>query len=153
MGNYRSAYEEYYKNINKKTNDKEHSKYLPLDKNIDVSLRNKETEKKYFTKRYWIKRFEREIAGALILVTLFAGLKYIKINEVQKIHIICKQSLMQNFDYDSSIEAFNNVEIGTFKIRDAKIGDFKVEDLKFENLKLKMNNFINYIRNQSSTQI
>ena len=99
-----------------------------------------------------IKRIIRELTGATILLLFFVGLKYIPSTQVKEMHIKCKQTLEQNFNYNESIDAFNTIQIGNIKGKDLKIGNFTTEDLKIENLKIKASNFMEYIKSNSNLQ-
>ncbi len=151
MGNYSSAYEEYYKNINNKSITKESGNRGPfLNRGVNNTQSNKfqscnAEEIYYFSKDYWIRRIERELAGSLALLACFMGLKYTNIKNVQDFYKWCKQNVVSEFNYDQSVEVLNSMEIGTFKTKDFKIGTFEIEDLKSENLKTEMKNFKEYI--------
>ena len=147
MGNYSSAYEEYYKNINNKSSDNESTKNYSFNNKSRSDSFNMNTNDKsrYLTKNYLIKRVERELAGSLVLVSCFMALKYTNIKDVNNFYILCKQALASELNYDQSIEAFNSIEIGDFKTRDIRIGNFKIEDLKYENVKQNMENFKVYL--------
>ena len=146
MGNYTSAYEEYYKNLNKKTMNRESEKKYFFNKSNNNNLKQVANEQiSYFTKNYWIKRIERELIGSLILLLCFIGLKYTKVQNMDKFYILYKQAVVSEFNYDKSIEAFNSIEIGNFKTKDVRIGMFKFEDLKYENLKENMEHFKEYL--------
>lgn len=147
MGNYASAYEEYYKNINNRSRDNEQRKnsFFRNNKTNNDFMMHSDNKIRYFTKSYWIKRLERELAGSLVLLSCVAGLKYSNNQEMNKFYVLSKQTIMSQFDYDQSIEAFNSIEIGNFKVRDVRIGQFKVEDLKYENLKKSIENFKEYL--------
>lgn len=147
MGNYTSAYEEYYKNLNNKSMHKESEKKHPfLNKSSNNNLKSVSNEQiSYFTKNYWIKRIERELIGSLILLSCFIGLKYTNVQDVNKFYILCKQAVASEFNYDKSIEDFNSIEIGAFKTKDVRIGMFKFEDLKYENLKENIEHFKEYL--------
>lgn len=155
MSNYMSEYEEYYKNINKKNNDNQKSRYLPKSKKINKSIysigRNDE-QAKYFSKDYWIRRIIRELSCAIIILAIFMGLKYIKNDYIQKAYIWSKGILTNSFNYDETIEVFNNCEFGTLKIRELNLGGFTVEDLKSDKINNRMNSFIEYLKNVMNTQ-
>ena len=99
-----------------------------------------------------IKRIIRELTGATILLLFFVGLKYIPLTQVKEMHIKCKQTLEQNFNYNESIDAFNTIQIGNIKGKDLKIGNFTTEDLKIDNLKIKASNFMEYLKSNSNLQ-
>ena len=146
MGNYASAYEEYYKNLNNKSRDNETKKSSPFkNRSNNNFMIDSDRGSKYFSKSYWETKVKRQLAGSLVLISFFAALKYSGVENVNKYYSFCKQSILMPFNYDESIEAFNSVEIGTFKIRDIRIGQFKVEDLKHENLKKGIENFKEYL--------
>ena len=146
MGNYASAYEEYYKNLNNKSRDNERKSSSPFkNRSNNNFMMNSDKGDKYFTKAYWIKKIERQLAGSLVLISCFIGLKYSGVQNINKLYILCRQSILSPFNYDESIEAFNSIEIGSFRVRDIRIGQFKVEDLKYENLKKGIENFKEYL--------
>ena len=151
MSSYRSAYENYYKNINNTVKGKkDNNKYFNLNKKADNSTSSKYGNDTIIN--ILIKRIIRELTGAIILLLFFAGLKYIPSTQVKEMHTKCKQTLEQNFNYNDSIEAFNTIKIGTIKGKDLKIGSFTTEDFKIENLKIKASNFMEYIKNNSNLQ-
>ena len=156
MSSYRSAYENYYKNINNAgegKNDK--NKYFTLGKNADNSISSKYgINIKYNDTMIntFLKRIIRELTGATVLLIFFVGLKYIPSTQVKEMHIKCKETLEQNFNYNESIDAFNAIEIGNIKGKDLKISNFTTEDLKIDNLKVKASNLIEYLKNNNNLQ-
>lgn len=153
MSSYRSAYENYYKNIkneDKGKNDK--NKFFNLGKKADNSINSKYgTNAKYndTIKNTLIKRIIKELTGAIILLLFFVGLKYIPLTQVKEMHIKCKETLEQNFNYNESIDAFNTIQIGNIQGKDLKIGSFTTEDLKIDNLKIKASNFMEYLKSNN----
>ncbi|OOM75717.1 hypothetical protein CLPUN_30720 [Clostridium puniceum] len=153
MSSYRSAYENYYKNINKVAKGT-NNKYLTKDKKVDnsisskygINLRSKDTIIETLIKRVII-----ELTGATILLLFFTGLKYIPVAQINELHIRCKQTLEQDFNYNGAIDAFNGMYIGNIQGKDLRIGNFTADDLKIENLKLKAVNFMQYIRDNSNS--
>ena len=156
MSSYRSAYENYYKNINNAVNEKkDNNKYFNLGKKDDNSISSKYgINIKYndTMKNTLIKRIIRELTGATILLLFFVGLKYIPSPQVKEMHIKCKESLEYNFNYNESIDAFNTIQIGNIQGKDLKIGNLTTEDLKIDNLKMKASNFIEYLKNNNNLQ-
>lgn len=155
MSSYRSAYENYYKNINNiEKNKKDKNRYSMLNRKIDNSPRSSyglRMNNKTIT-NFFIKRVIQELTGATILLLFFVGLKYIPTIQVQQMHANCKQALAYNFNYDECIDAFNEVEIGTVKGEDLRVGDFAIKDLKMENLKAKASSFMEYFKNNIDMQ-
>lgn len=148
MSSYRSAYENYYKNINNTAKgNKDNNKNFTLGKSSVRHGVSNDTMGNII-----IKRVIRELTGATILLLFFLGLKYIPIPQVKEMHIKCKQTLSQNFNYNGSIEAFNNIQIGNIKGKDLQFGGFTTEDLKIENLKARASNFMEYLRNSNTMQ-
>lgn len=151
MGNYSSAYEEYYKNINNKSITKESSNKNPFLNNRASKILNNKTKHNgtenmdYFSTDYFIKRVEMKLFLSLALLISFMGLKYTGIKSVQEFYKWCKHNVVSEFNYDQSIEVINSIEIGTFKINEIKIGEFDIEDLKYENLKTGVKNFKSYL--------
>jgi hypothetical protein len=148
MSDYRSAYENYYKNINKTIKDNS-NRYLTKDKKADNFIGSKyciDLKSKDKIKEVLIKRIITELTGALILLLFFSGLKYIPVAQVKEIHIKCKETLEKDFNYDGAIDAFNQMYIGKIQGKDLRIGGFKAEDLKIENLKAKSADFMEYIK-------
>ncbi len=155
MSNYRSAYENYYKNINDTSKEKkDNNKYFSFGKKANNNNPQYGVEKKYNDKiiNILIKRITKELTGALILLIFFVGLKYIPSAPVKEMYIKCKEELNQNFNYNDSIEAFNNIQIGNIQGKDLKMGDVTVEDLKIENLKMNASNFMQYLKNSTNSQ-
>lgn len=156
MSSYRSAYENYYKNINNVAKgNKDSNKKFTLGKKADNSIRPQYgIDRKYDNTmiNVLIKRIIRELTGATILLLFFVGLKYIPSTQVEDMRIKCKQALSQNFNYNDSIESFNAMQIGNVKGKDLKIGDLTTEDLKIQNLKAKVSNFIEYLKKSSTMQ-
>lgn len=156
MSNYMSQYEEYYKNINKRNNNKESTGYLPRRKRdiksiYSIQLGDNE-QVRYFSRDYWIKRMIRELSGAMIILVLFIGLKYIKNDYIQQAYGWSKNIITTNFNYDEAIEAFSNCEVGTYKVNELNIGGITVEDLKSEKISNRVNNFIDYLKNKMIIQ-
>ena len=147
MGNYASAYEEYYKNINNKSKDKQFKSGKHFSKNNESNnyMSRADERIKYCTKDYWIKRIERELAGSLVLLSCFMLLKYANVPSINGLYFWCRNAVVSDFNYDESIEAFNSMEIGGYKTKDFRSGSFKIEDLKYENLKTGWDNFKEYL--------
>lgn len=147
MGNYASAYEEYYKNINNKSKEKEiwNRKRHSSRNGSGKYKEHADGEAVFFSKEYWIRRIEIELAGSLALLSCFIALKYVNIPYTRGAYVWCRNAIVSEFNYDQSIEAFNSMEIGGYKTKDFRIGTFKIEDLKSENLKAGWNNFVQYI--------
>lgn len=151
MGNYSSAYEEYYKNINNKSRTKESSNKNPFLNNRAIKILNNKTQHSgienvdYFSKDWLIRKVEMELVLSLALLIFFMGLKYTGVKSVQEFYKWCKYNVVSEFNYDQSIEVLNSIEIGTFKTNDIKIGEFDIEDLKYENLKIGVENFKSYL--------
>ena len=156
MSSYRSAYENYYKNINNAVNGKkDNNKYFNLGKKADNSISSRygiNTGYNYTMTNTVLKRIIRELTGAIILLLFFLGLKYIPLNQVKEMHVKYKQTLEQNFNYNEYIDAFNTSQIGNIKGKDLTIGNFTSEDLKIDNLKIKALNFMEYLKNNSNLQ-
>ena len=156
MSSYRSAYENYYKNINNAVNGKkDNNKYFNLGKKAENSISSKygiNIKCNDTMKNTFIKRIIRELTGATILLLFFVGLKYIPSSQVNEMHIKCKETLEHNFNYNESIDAFNTIQIGNIQGKDLKIGNITTEDLKIDNLKTKTSNFIEYLKNNNNSQ-
>lgn len=140
MSSYRSAYEEYYKNINsvaRGKNDK--NKYSDFRKNNgnSISLKsgiNFNNNGKIIS--ILTKRFIKELTGAAILLVFFMGLKYIPTDRVKEMHVKCKQTLEYNLNYKDYISTIDAIQIG----------DIKIANLQIDNLKAKAYNFIEDIK-------
>lgn len=155
MSSYRSAYENYYKNINNpEKNKKDKNKLSVLNRKTDDSGRSIYGINGSGTTigNFFIKRIIQELTGAAILLLFFVGLKYIPMAQVKEMHVNCKQALNYNFNYDQCIEIFNTAEIGNVKGKDLKIGNFTTEDLKSENLKVKVSSFMEYLKSNTNIQ-
>lgn len=150
MSVYRSAYENYYKNINK-TVKGTNNRFSIRDKRADEVISSKYgghlRSKDNIIERL-IKRVITELTGATILLLFFVGLKYIPSTQVKDLYIKCKGTIEQDFSYNGTIDAFNEMYIGKVQGKDLKIGDFKAEDLKVENLKAKAANFMENFKNE-----
>jgi len=156
MSIYRTAYENYYKNINNAAKGKkDNNKYFSLGKKADDSIGSKYGIKLKYNDRIintLIKRIIRELTGAIILLLFFLGLKYIPLDQVKEMHVKYKQTLEQSFNYNEYIDVFNTSQIGNIKGKDLTIGNFTTEDLKIDNLKIKALNFMEYLKNNSNLQ-
>lgn len=150
MGNYRSEYERYYKNINNPNKDKVNNKYISGgahskdrkdvdNKTIDYGIN------KYFTLSYWNKRELQNLTGALAILVLFSGLKYIKSDYTRNAYLWCKNLISYDFNYDSTIEYIGAFDLGNYRVKDVKVGNFTIDDLKYENLKNQFISSKNYI--------
>lgn len=155
MSSYRSAYENYYKNINNAAKGKkDNNKYFTPGKKADnsisskygISLKDNDTMRNTL-----IKRIIQELTGATILLIFFASLKYSPSTQFNEMHIKCKQTLEQKLTYNEYIDAFNIIQIGNITGKDLNVGNFTTEDLKIENLKIKASNFMDYIKNNSNS--
>lgn len=152
MSYYRSAYENYYKNINKAAKGKNNI-YSKRDKKADNSISSKysfDLKSKDGVKEILIRRVITELTGALILLLFFVGLKYIPTAQVKELHITCKETLEKEFNYNDAIDAFNKMYIGKIQGKDLRVGNFTAEDLKIEKLKAKAADFIEYIKVNSN---
>ncbi|EKQ55102.1 MULTISPECIES: hypothetical protein [unclassified Clostridium] len=135
MSSYRSAYENYYKNINNRVNgkkDKNNYFHIGRKNNDSISSKygiNSMKNNKSFTD-ILIKRVIRELTGATILLFFFTGLKYIPSEQVREMHIKCKQLLAQNFDYNEYLQMLNTLQIGNFKVKDLNLDNLTTEELK-----------------------
>ena len=138
MGNYASAYEEYYKNINNKSKEKEiRNRKQHLNRNGARKYEvHADEEVIYFSKKYWIRRIQIELVGSLALLSCFMVLKYVDTPYTRGAYLWCRNAVVSEFNYDQSIEAFNSMEIGKYKVKDFRIGAFKIEDLKSENFSI-----------------
>jgi len=156
MSSYRSAYENYYKNINNTEKEKkDNNKYFTLGKKADNSISSKYGINIKYNDTMLntlIKRIISELTGATLLLLFFIALKYIPLTQIKEMHIKCKQTLEYNFKYNESIDAFNEIQIGNIKGKDLKIGDFTTEDLKVEKLRAKASNFMEYIKSNGDLQ-
>ena len=156
MSSYRSAYENYYKNINNiEKEKKENHKFFTLGNKADNSNSFKygiNTKYNDTMTNALIKRIIRELTGAILLLLFFITLKYIPLTQFREMHTKCKQTLEYNFNYNDSIDAFNQIQIGNMKGKDLKIGNFTTEDLRVENLKAKTSNLIEYIKSNGELQ-
>lgn len=153
MSSYRSAYENYYKNINNAVKgNKDNNKHFTLGKSSDNSISLRHGVNNDTMGNFIIKRIIRELTGATILLLFFVGLKYTPLPQVKEMHIKCKQTLSQNFNYNESIEVFNSIQIGNVKGKDLQFGGFTTEDLKIENLKVRASNFMDYLKNNNTMQ-
>ncbi|MDR3596950.1 hypothetical protein [Clostridium sp.] len=146
MSCYRSAYEEYYKNINnvaRGKNDKNKcSTYWkrngdPISLKHGINLNNNDKIISILT-----KRLIKELTGATILLVFFVGLKYIPTDQVKEMHMKCKQTLNYNFNYNDCINTMNTIQVG----------NIKGTSLQIDNLKAKAYNFIEYIKQTDNMQ-
>jgi hypothetical protein len=155
MSSYRSAYENYYKNINNAVKGKkDNNKYFNLGKKADNSISSKygiNIKCNDTMINTLIKRIIKELTGATILLLFFVGLKYFPSTQVKEMHIKCKETLEQNFNYNESIDAFNTIQLGNIQVKDLKIGNFTTEDLKIDNLKMKVSNFMEYLKSNNNS--
>lgn len=156
MSSYRSAYENYYKNINNtEKGNEDRNKYFTRTKKDDnyngskygINIKCNDTMINTL-----IKRIIKELTGATLLLLFFILLKYIPLTQFNQMHIKCKQTLEYNFNYNECIDTFNTIKIGNINGKDLKIGDYTSEDLKIENLKVKASNFMEYIKSNSNLQ-
>ena len=156
MGSYRSAYEDYYKNINSKAKGKKDKKnHLSSGKktNNPIGSRygsNMKNNDKIIN--ILIKRVTKELTGAIILLLFFLGLKYIPSTQVQEMHTTCKQIINKSFNYSEYIDAFSTMQIGNIQGKDLKIGSFTIDDLRIENLKSRTFNFMEYLKGNGNIQ-
>lgn len=151
MDNYKSAYENYYKNINNVNKDR--NKFVAKDKrnNITTSLKygsNKKNEDNIMN--YLIKRITRELTGSIVLLLFFIGLKYIPLSQVEDMYVKCKQTLNYNFSYNDCVNAISMIKIGNIEGKDMNIKNFTMDDFKIEDLKTKASNFVDYIKQNSN---
>lgn len=124
MANYRYAYEEYYKNINKQGN----KNYYSLGKKNNAIVNTRINEIKYFTAKYWTKKIIIQLIGSFSILTFFIGLKYIKIDNVQNAYAWCKGCISEQVTYED--------------IKEINVENFNIENLKFESVKQHAEKFI-----------
>lgn len=151
MSSYRSAYENYYKNINKTpkgTSTRDKKAENSTSSKYGINLKSKD---KMEIGEILVKRVITELTGATLLLLFFVVLKYTPSVQVRELHIKCKETLEQDFNYNATIDAFNEMYIGKMQGKDLKIGNFKAEDLKIENLKAKAANFMESIKNNGKS--
>lgn len=146
MSSYRSAYEEYYKNINNvargKNNKNKYSttgkrKSDPINFRYGNNLSNNEKIASILT-----KRIIKELTGAAILLVFFLALKYIPTTQVREMHTKFTQSLNYNINYSDCINTIDMIQIG----------NVKGTDLQIESLKARVYNFIEYIKKTDTMQ-
>ena len=156
MSSYRSAYENYYKNINNTEKEKkDNNKFFILGKRADNSISSKYGINIKYNDTMLntlIKRIISELTGATLLLLFFVSLKYIPSTQIKEMHIKCKETLEYNFDYNKSIDVLDEIQIGNIKGKDLKIGNFTTKDLKLESLKAKASNFMEYIKSNDGAQ-
>lgn len=142
MSSYRSAYEEYYKNINNLEKGKSSKKkYSILDKKsgdfpssrFGLSLKSNDKFADIIA-----KRLIKELTGATILLVFFTGLKYIPTDQAKEMHLKCKEALNYNINYNDCINTINTIQTSN---------DFKIENLRTQAYK-----FVEYIRSNSNLQ-
>lgn len=146
MSSYRSAYEEYYKNINNIAGGKkDKSKYSTAEKRkgnpINFRYGNNRNDGDTIVS-ILIKRIIKELTGATILLLFFVGLKYISTDQIKEMHVKFKQILNYNISYTDCIDAIDTVQIG----------NVNGADLQMDNLKKKAYDFIEYIKKTDNMQ-
>lgn len=150
MNDYRVAYENYYRNINKKTNvniQEDKNSFWSKNKMKNRGSNNKIEE--LVSKEYWIKRFEREMVGSAVIIVVLFGLKCFPAEGTTSLYIKCKNILNTNLTYDQSIDVLKGIEIGTFKGKNFNINGFTFDNLKKENMKKEFIDCMSYIKNNS----
>ncbi|MBE6071305.1 MAG: hypothetical protein E7208_05045 [Clostridium butyricum] len=150
MNNYREAYDKYYRNINKQSNVKiDENKNIFSIKNKERIYRDKNEVNNILSKKYWIKRANREIIGAMVLIALFGVLKYTPLEGTKNIYTKCKNLLNTTLTYDQSIDTLKSIDVGTFKGELFNMNGLTFEDFKSDNFKKEFQEAINYIKNNS----
>ena len=102
----------------------------------------------FFSQDYWRKRIIRDVSGAMILLILFAGMKYVKNDYTQQAYIWTRGLITSNFNYDETIDSFSRCQVGGYKVNEINVGGVTVQDLKSDKISIKVNNLINYIKNK-----
>lgn len=150
MNDYREAYENYYRNINKKTNvNIQEDKSSFWSKNKVKNYRSNNKIEGLVSKEYWIKRVERELAGSAVIIVILFGLKCFPSEGTTSLYIKCKNILNTNLTYDQSVDILKGIEIGTFKGQNFNINGFTFDNLKKENVKKEFIDCMNYIKDNS----
>lgn len=114
MGEYKSLYEKYYKNVKSKGPGKAPIRYNSLDgysggggsasggniPNLGQSL---------------IKKFTLQLGGAFILLVAVLGLKYMPIEGADRAYTVSKEAVDKSFDIEQVAEAFNITSLEDYK--------------------------------------
>lgn len=146
MSVYRSAYEEYYRNINNESKGKNDIKKYSIFRKKSVSSDNSKYGFNFKNRdkivEYLMKRIIKEVTGATIILIFFTGLKYIQTDQIKEMHTKCKQALNYNINYTDCVNTINEI----------KIGNIKGTDLKLEYIKTQAYKFMEYIKTSSTMQ-
>ena len=101
MGEYKSQYEKYYKNLRNKVPGKTPKPassydYLGRGKSSNNRIENR-----------FVKKFIFQLAGALILLMIFMGIRVIPIEGAKEAYIVTREALDKNFDVEEAVMAMN----------------------------------------------
>ncbi len=142
MNDYRYAYENYYRNLNKD------SKIIE-NKRTDLKGLRRIKRKSNSNEKNIQKIFVRQLCGAFAVVSCFTLLKYIPLTGTQYIYKKSKEIINNNATYDGAIEAVKSINIGEYSMAAANINGVTLDDLKEKPLKEKLMKYYKDIKEQS----
>ena len=134
MNDYRAAYENYYRNINK---------HPRVEKNIN-SREKKKINISSSSKSNFEKFLLKQVFGALMVLFYFSALKYIPVNNVQYIYNQSRNLIIKNVTYDDMIEGIKTVNIGGHTAGDINVNGITIDDFKEKPIKEKISQCFNY---------
>lgn len=152
MNDYKAAYENYYRNINKKSNLKiqeERERNLFPIKNREINYKKNDSFQNILSKEYWIKCITRQTIASMIIILFLFGVKCLPLEYTKSLYVKCRNTLNTDLTYNQSIEVLKDIKIGTFKGKDFNIDGFTFDDLKKENIKKEFLEYNDYIKNNS----
>lgn len=109
MGEYKSQYEKYYKNLRNKVPGKTPKPASSYDYLGRGNSGNNRTENRF------VKKFIFQLVGALILLVIFMGIKLIPIEGAKEAYIVTREALDKNFDVEEAIMAMNIPGVEDYK--------------------------------------
>ena len=142
MNDYRDAYENYYRNLNKPSHVVE--KRLSRNYNKSINIRRQADKGEINIQKIFINH----VCGACIILASYTLLKYIPLDNCQYIYKKSREVINSNVTYDGTIEAVKKINIGKYSMADANIKGFTLDDLKEKALKEKLSKCFEYIEDQ-----
>lgn len=99
MGDYKSQYEKYYKNLKNKVPGRSPKPTSIYDSFERRTRNNKENS--------FVRKFIFQLVGALILLVIFVGIKIIPIEGAKEAYIVTREALDKNLNIEEAVMTMN----------------------------------------------
>lgn len=114
MGEYKSLYEKYYKNVKSSGPGKAPVRHNSLDGYSSRGTNNSIGEKKNIAEHF-IKKFIFQLTGALVLIILIFSLKMIPLEGANKAYTVSKEAIDKEMGMEQVAEVFNVMNLEDYK--------------------------------------